>query len=318
MAPTPVKTDNELKWNGRQRPFHELYSLKLHGSNGKFTLLTRYGLITPFNGGTSGVAVIEAVYAERGTAPVRLVRHFDLSLHDIMHAGEFIRIGNSRLSVAECIGEITAGNNLIKWDLIFEDPVQSLQPYPRLAALLPPLRRVKHQAPRLSGFVTGTVYAGHKTWHVRREKVCQDHAHSSVASGTWTRASCLNFREDASAWLSAVSLPWARLQRDIAIYCVGLDGVKYLANTLPKILWGNRSRRNDGVWEADFCAGGLKFACCISFDPASAIEHPDYFAGKTTAMADVAILVSRRQRGVWREFRRLSAAGAGVVETIKL
>lgn len=312
-----VKSDNKLVWDGLRQPFHESYTVKINDSNGKWALTLRYVLATPSPGYVSGMASLWAVYEERGADPVALRRDFDMSVYDVVHADEFIRVGDAWLSLANCHGGIATPAGMIKWELAFEDPVASLRHYPHTLFYRSPFPATKFCSPRLSGFVTGSLFINHKKIHLLREKVHQNHSFGEMSPASSAWVNCISFREDSSAYVEGVSavLPVGRGQifRPCHLFCVGMDGRRFVANSPVKALWRNRSRHDFRNWEFEFEKSGFRFETSVRREglPISEFVIPGT-DGKPrfslfTAFATTEIRISRRRRGAWLDYKQMTS-----------
>lgn len=326
MTKSLVKLDNNLAWDGNRRPFYEVYYLKINDSNGKWSLWLRYTFAVPAPNYPSGAASLWAVYMDESGTKVALKQDYDMAVYDVVHADEFIRIGDASLSLAGASGGIVTGKATVKWELNFEDPVESLRMYPSPLFYETPFPSTKFVTPRLTGFVTGSVFVNHKKISLLRERVHQGHVFGTAYARDWAWANCIDFREDSSAYFEALSGRLAvgkgKVARPCRLFCVGMDGRRFLANSLVKILWQNRSHYDFDSWHCEFEKSGYRFECSVRRDlgrtvglvyagPAEELRH-----AYATMMADAEIKVYKRRRGVWQDYKLLTAPGKCAFETV--
>lgn len=326
MTKSLVKLDNNLVWDGNRRPFYESYYLKINDSNAKWSLWLRYTFAVPVPGHAAGLASLWAVYMDEGGSKVALKQDYDMAVYDVVHADEFIRIGDSSLSLAGASGGIVTGKDTVKWELDFEDPVQSLRLYPNPLFYETPFPAAKFMTPRLSGFVTGTIFVNHKKITLKRERVHQGHVFGTTPARHWAWANCIDFREDSSAYFEALSGRLAvgrkKILRPCHLFCVGMDGKRFLANSIIKMLWQNRSHYDFDGWHCEFEKSGYRFECSVRRDPARTAGL--LYAGPAeeirhayvTMMADAEIKVYKRRRGVWQDYKLLTSPSKCAFETV--
>ena len=320
-----VKLDNHLAWDGRGQPFYELYPLQVNDTNGEWALWLSYGFTLPSLDHPGGLAVLTANYLEKGAEKICLRHEVDLITNDVVHADQFIQIGDANLSLADANGEITSpvkksgtltGKNTIKWELTFEDPVMSSRLYPHRILYKSGYPAMKFLTPRLFGFVTGTVFVNHKKIKLFRDRVMQGHFYGSGQPTDLASASCCHFREDTTAYFEGLSMDWpiGKFKKLVSFFTIHLEGEDYSANSLLKALWQNKSEHDFDSWKASFESKGFRFDVTIRRDPNLTIPLKNVTPQATvhfyeSPLADLDIKVFRRRRGIWQEDRLLTAKG---------
>lgn len=325
-----VKLDNHLAWDGIRQPFHEVYYLKLNDTNGKWSLWLRYAFTIPAPDNPGGTASLWAIYTEKNGKKITLRKDYDMRTHDVVHADQFIQIDNSNLSLAGCAGSIVSEKNTIKWELAFEDPVVSLRLYPYKIlydSSFPPSKVV---SPRLLGFVTGTLYVenknvGHKKINLFRNRIHQGHIYGSGLANQWAWANCIDFAEDTEAYFEAITavMPWrGKVIRPLHLFCVGMEGEQFIANSLLKMVWQNLSDYDFQTWHCEFKKSGYHFDCTIRRDLETIVgvtykgPNAETRHCYNSMLADIEIKVHKRKRGTWQDYKLLTSKGKCAFETV--
>lgn len=320
-----VKTDNDLVWDGVKKPFFELYHVHLSDTNGRWALFLEFAINNPDESGRPGMSSVSACFADQNGEHLALRRDYDLSTHDIVHADEFIHIDNTSLSLADCAGGIQEGKRLVKWELAFEDPVLSFRPYSSLWFNRLPFMPTKILLPRLVGFVSGNIFVDHRKFALQRARMSQLHVYGTSFAKAWSRASCLNFQEDSEAFFEAQSCQVRfrdHLIRPLSLFYLGMEGRIFRADSLWHMACLNKSEVRKNLWQAVFQKDGYRFDCRIT--RATEAIRREFFGPSGEAcesvdglMADVEIHVSRKQHGLWRDYKMLTGARQGVFQTVR-
>jgi len=323
MLEAYVKLDNALVWQSGLNPFYEVYYLKLNGPDWSFW--ARYTLSTSLPAHPGGAASVWAIFTDANGTKRAAKNTFDLSVHDVHHTEHFIQIGPSYLSLAEAIGQVEDAATPFKWDLAFEDPVTSLRLYPNALYYWLPFPRTKFTEPRLSTFVTGTLYVGDKKFSVQRAKCHQAHLWGEAYANDWSWANCIDFPDDESAFFEGLSarVPLGNsLSPPMSLFCVGFDEQIFRATSLCKSLWRNGSKVSGDEWQIRFISGLHRFDVQISRDPKlTAGVRYDGPNGEVrfchnNGLANIEMIVSKLGLKGWREIAKLQAKQRCAFETV--
>lgn len=322
MSDSLVKPDNNLAWDGVKKPFFEVYHVQINDTNGHWGFFVDLSLGNPGFGTVHGKSTVAAGF-ENQDGLVLLEQSYDLSTHDVVHADEFIRIDTSSLSLAECTGGISSAGHTLKWELRFEDPVLTYRPFPEFFYRwnLIPARLL---VPRMIGLVSGNIYIDHKKFTLNRERVSQTHIYGPKNPEGRTRVSCLNFLEDSEAFFEAQTCHarvGKRLMGPITTGCIGIEGKLFAFNSLWNMAFGNRATTDQTQWDARFRKNGYEFICRVlgKNNPVkNRFQGPSGELCDSTVflMADAEIEIRRRHRGLWQDYKQLTAPGKALLQTV--
>jgi hypothetical protein len=288
-------------------------------------LWLRYDFAVPTKLHGGGTASLEAVYVDRDGTKIALKKDFDMGVYEVMHAEDFIRIGDAGFSLAGCSGEIVGDKDTLRWELGFEDPVVSLRLYPYSFLYSGSFPRTKYCAPRLLGFVTGTVFVNHRKITLFRSRVHQGHIYGTALAHTWAWANCTEFREDSEAYFEALT---ARVPvggkplRPLSLFCIGMEGRQFCSNSILKMFWWNKSHPDFDGWRGEFEKGGFRFEFSIKRDSNETVGVAYHGPNGETRycynnlMADIEIKVKKRRRGFWQDYKFMTARGKCAYETV--
>ena len=319
-----VKTDNTLAWDGHTKPFYEVYYLKINEPELNWSLSLRYTLCTSsdFSG---GIATLWGIYVDKDGQKLSLKQSFDLQKNEIVHTNQFINIGNSFLSLAEACGSIKEGSQGISWELNFEDPVLSSRSFSNELLYkwrYPPL---KFTQPRQLGFASGAVFINGIKKELKRFRIHQGHFFGHSLHKQWAWANCIEFKEDSEAYFDGLSLhaPFGKWYRPtINLFNIGMGGEHYHMNSIPKMLWSNRSHYNSFTWEAICKLRDTKFECHIDRNQEQTAFFE--FTGPNNEkrycyhglMGNIRIKVFRKSKAGWKFYKLLSSTGKCSFETV--
>jgi hypothetical protein len=220
---------------------------------------------------------------------------------------------------------VQSGKTHFKWDLTFEDPVQSLRLYPSALFYRLAIPKTKFVEPRLSGFVTGTLYINDRKISLQRAKIHQAHIYGTGYANDWAWANCIDFNEDPSASFEALSarIPLGtHLSPYLTLACIHLDGRTYHANSVPKMLVFNKSKYNYETWKMRFRSGWHRFHVRITRDPdliAGVAYHGPNGEERfcfNTMMSDIEVRIEKLSAHGWQLDRVLTATKKCAFETV--
>lgn len=320
-----VKLDNTLMWNGKTKPFYEVYYIKWGDAQGKWSLWLRYTLSTSAPNRPDGVASVWAIFVDKEGHKTALKNHYDLLSHDIMHADTFIQIDKSYLSIAEAVGEIKTDKKFIQWNIQFEDPILSRRLYPYAWMYRAPFPKTKFVEPRFWGFASGTIIINEKKITVQRQRIHQAHLYGTELSPSWTWAHCIDFQEDSEAYFEGLAASLkigSRQTRPLHLFLIGFEGKEFAANSFFDVFWQNRSTLGFESWQVEFKKHGYKFDVTITREPRliSGLRY-DGPRGEirycyNSMMADIVIQAQRRKNGPWYHYKTLTSQKKCAFETV--
>lgn len=253
-----------MVWDGRSSPFLEAYTLKLNHPEQKWALWAQYGLT---NCQHDQVFIREAflsgVFMDHLGHKVAIKHSLGLDQHEILHSDQFISIDGSSLSLAESTGYIMDSKHTLKWDLIFEDPVESFKPLPLAPMYHFSWPKTKFTTPRLKTFATGQIFINHKRKDFSQLPVYQSHHYGRDLVPGWAWANCLQFKEDPTALFEAIAIKTSKKSsstNSLKMFLLRYDNETYLANSLMD-QFGNHSALSANTWDIEFKKAGLRFEC---------------------------------------------------------
>lgn len=270
IAESSVKVDNTMVWNGTSAPFFESYTLKLNHPEQKWALWTQYALNQVAGShAADSLASLTGIFIDHLGHKVVIKKSLELAKHEIIHSDQFIAIDDSSLSLAESSGYLADHRHTLKWDMLFEDPVESFKPFPTSLMYHLSWPKTKFITPRLKTFATGQIFINHKRKDFRHLPVYQSHQYGKDFVPGWFSANCLQFKEDPTAVFEALAIktsPKASSQSQIVFFLIRFAGETYIANGLMDQFF-NQSRPSDLNWDIEFSKNGLRFVCRIKRIP---------------------------------------------------
>lgn len=262
----PVKIDNTLAWDGQTKPFQETYSIFLNHPQSEWALCLRYGLCHSDYSSKDSVARIQGFYTDHNGKTLIVRQDFDLFEFEIVHTDQFITIGQTFLSLAESIGDVRDKRTSIKWEIGFEDPVQSLRLMPGLFYQKLFLPQNTLLTPRLSTKASGTLYVDYQKREFKDWQVYQNHQYGSETPQVLHQAACINFKEDSKAFIDIAYIQPIKKglkQKPSLLVCLGMEGEVFLINSFWKSLFKQNSQFTDNTWEFSFEKAGFVFEVCV-------------------------------------------------------
>ena len=298
--------DNLIRWNGRERPFYEVYYLKLNEPSNGVALWFRYTFLSP-SVGTPSASVWAIFNSKKAGDNLALKNTFAMS-EVAYHKTKFgLNLGGSILRNDHASGIVRDNANVISWNIGWRPLDSSIRQYPSLLYITPwPATKVVTPNPAViaSGFfeVNGIRY------EVESSPLYQGHTWGRCYSNGWAWANCQNFAEDKSAILELVAQP--------------SFGLGYLKIGQKKMRLFLRGRYNRTSWEFNGRAFGKKIEGRISTFSQNiiGITYHNPCGGKrycyNTNIADVAVKLYEKKKGKWNLAHELTSAGTASFETV--
>lgn len=300
--------DNLIKWNGREKPFYEVYYLKLNDPSFGAALWLRYTFLSPVIGESS--ASVWAIFSNSKNPGKNLALKETVSLNEVVfRKGVFdIDIGGAKLYNNSASGGINKNDASITWNLGWQPSEKSHRHYPSPLYHLPfPSTKViaPNMAVPASGWFTvnGVKYDINTVLH-------QGHVWGRCYSSQWAWANCGLFNEDISSVLEL-----------LAGSSFGLGYLKF-DGAGSRLLISGKYR----LKEWTFVGRGLsvKIAGRITARPQDimGITYNDPAGGYrycyNTKVADAVVDVYKKARGGWQCVGRLTSSKTCAYENVMM
>lgn len=320
-----VTEGNRLRWDGKTRPFHEVYYLKLTDPLGEWAFWSRYTILSPQTSGQAPQACLWAIFTSLSGKKIALQKHFSLAELDIFHCDSFIQIGQNHINLAESRGALSSREHLIDWLFEFEDPTHSthLFPYGFLYSL--PIPKTKFVEPRFTTYVTGHLTIDENQYALRRCPAHQAHLWGTAYADRWTWGHCNAFLEDPDAAFEGLvaEIPLgSRKSPPLALFQFRYQGKMYRANSFFK--WFTNEHHGDFLeWRFKATCKNLKFEGILRRKPELTVglnyEGPNgekRFCHNST-MAEMELNIFEREKGRWAFKKRLTSPTGAAFETVE-
>lgn len=318
MSESLVKTDNDLVWDGVVKPFIEFYDFLLTHPEGNWALWIQLVLNIPETHKNPALSTVQACFITKEGQKIVLKNDFDLKSHDVVHTDQFIKIDETVFSLADCFGGAQKEDQFIRWELSFEDPVLSYQPYPKG---LTRLAKFKHLCPRLIGHVSGNIFVNHKKYSFTEAKMTQNHSFGTRPPQKWAQATCLHFADDTEAFFHAMNLKMSGRIPTLSFVMLGFEGQEFRLNSWVEALGTTRSEINFDAWKIHFQKKGYRFACRLWREPDFTIGLPFPSFGETepthylSPLSHIEIQIHKKHHGMWQDYKILKGTQTALFET---
>jgi hypothetical protein len=324
MPLNTVSGGNKLRWNGSQKPFQEIYYLKLVDPHRQWSFWVRYTLLIPAKG-DDAQASLWGIFHRRGQKPIALKKTISIAEIDVFHRDRFIQIKENFLSVDGCAGAIAQDGHEIIWNLEFEDPNRSIciYPYPFLYSL--PFPKTKFLEPRVSTYVSGSFRVDGEFVKLNHALAHQAHHWGTQYSVRWAWGNCGEFLEDPTALFEGFSGQIKVASKTSPLlnlfYFIWEDEI-YQANTL-RHWFSNKSTYDLLSWNFEARCKDLKFVGRISrpLDLIAGVEYTGPLEEKrychNSNMADLTLDIYRKNKKDFVHVKTLTAPGACAFETVE-
>lgn len=317
---------NRLQFDGKKRPFFEIYYLKVVDPGQKMALWARYTLLSPASKSSLPTATLWGIFQAPGATPIALKKTLPLHEVDIFHKDFFIQIQDNYLSLDGARGHIGDSDHLIRWDLQFEDPNTLFALYPCRAMYSKMSPVTKFIEPRAHTFVTGSVHADQRAFHFTHHPAHQAHLWGKGYVHSWAWAHCNMFREDPDCWMEVLS---ARVKiGPLSAPALKLAGIFYedrlyqITNPLHWLKCPSQLGWAEWVIEVSFDL--IRFVIRIHRDPADifGVEYEGPRGEERTCYTSLQShtemkVYKRRPKKPWHLVKELTSQGTTSFETVE-
>lgn len=299
--------DNLMKWNGRGKPFYEVYYLKLNDPSLRVALWLRYTFLSPVKGPPT--ASVWGIFTSdtRPGSNVILKETVPLSQANFFRSRFSLNIGGATLNNSSASGRITGEGKEIAWDLTWEPKDSSFKHYPFFFYLLPwPPSKVV--APNLSvqgrGWfeVNGVRYQFNSMLH-------QGHVWGRRYSERWTWSNCIFFLEDKNAVFEMVARPPLML----GYLDVGGERIRFRSRGDLSLTGGGFEVKKRSILLRGRIGADPKNIVGITYEGPLGETRYCY----NTNLADATIELFRKERGKWVLCNKLTSNGTTAYETVQ-
>lgn len=315
---------NLTRWNGREKPFYEVYYLKWCDPSQSAAAWIRYTLLAPLNREPE-VSVWAMFFDIKDPSKnAALKKTFPLQESRIEREIFYFAPGSSAIFDDGARGELSDGNHRATWDLVFQEKNDPLWYFPRLLykTVFP---KTKFVVPYLS-----TRLSGEFTWNERRFLLSNAAAHQGHLWGTesaesWNWANANLFEEDPSfcfEGLSARVRLGARLSPPLTLLFFQWEGKLYKCNS-PWKWFTSRSEPELDRWHFEATSGGFMFVGDghVSTDRMIVVRYEDPAGGERFShhaeSADMRIQILKKAKWGWETVKTLTCRGAAAFEAVR-
>lgn len=325
MTLNTVQGGNRLRWNGAQKPFYEIYYLKLVDPKKQWSFWVRYTLLSPIADREEPSASVWGIFHRQGEEPIAIKQTVRLSIIDVYHSGRFIQIEDNYLALDATYGNLEEDTHRIKWDLMFEDPTMSICLYPHRFLYSIPFPKTKFLEPCVSTYVSGTIQIGRESFKLDHCLAHQAHIWGTQYAQRWVWGNCNMFQEDPTAIFEGLvaQIPLGPfISPPMALFYFVWEGKPYQANGLIK-WFKNKSQHHLLEWEFEAICKKTKFIGRLH-------RRPDQIAGvqyhgphgekrfcHNTMRADMTLDIFAKDGKRWASQERLTSIGGAAFETVE-
>lgn len=319
-----ISSANTIKWDGKSRPFYEVYYLKLVDPKREWSLWLRYTLLIPEKQHLDATASVWGIVYSVHDVPLTIKQTYSLADHDVWHQDHFINIAGNYLSIDASSGHLENEDEKMEWSFHFEDPTDSLSLYPYQFLYSKSFPRTKFVEPRLVTHVSGTIKINDHVLRLNRNQAHQAHVWGTQYASTWVWGHCSEFEEDETAYFEGLSaqVPLGKaVSPPVSLFCFRVDGQKYFANSVWK-WFSNHSNHHLQEWHFEVRCGSLKFIGHVSRDVESIIgirydcPQGDQRFCHNTMMANMTLTVYKKQKKNWVFWKKLTSKQGVAFETV--
>lgn len=306
MDASLVKIDNVIAWDGVQAPFTEAYTLFLQDPHKDWSLCLRFSFLAD-SPNSPKLGIIEAFFQNAAGEKHSFRQEYNLDNHDIVHTDKFVDIGGCYLSLAESMGTLHDGNNSLKWECVFEDPVLSYRPFPDVFYPFA-FPRYKMVYPRFLNFARGQFFINHKKYEFSRIRICQNHSYGKLHSQNLS-VHAVGFEEDSDAAFALFAprfVTQAGLMPHLPFVIFAMENEVFAHRPIGRFLFDRSLQITNFGFDFTFFANGYRCMANLSCDPSQNFITHD--GSVLNLFAEMQIEVQKKSRGVWQTYKVLSSS----------
>lgn len=320
-----IQGGNKLKWDGKRRPFYEIYYIKVVHPQAQWSFWVRYTLLVPKDKTKQATAHVWAIFDHGVSGAVALKKSYALHEMDLLHSERFFQMGDDYLSLEGAHGGISGHRQEIAWHLEFEDPTQSMALYPHPVWYHLPFPKTKFIEPQWTTFLSGTIKANGVTHRLHHVPAHQAHIWGTQYARRWVWGHCNQFKEDPTAVFEGLvaQVPLGPVMSPpLSLFCFRWKDEIHAANQVWK-WFTNESSHDLGQWQFTAMASPYQFVGHLTREPARlvGIEYEGPLGERrfchNTMLAHMQLQVFKRSAKKWQLIQTLHAENTAAFETVE-
>lgn len=315
---------NLTRWNGRQKPFYEVYYLKWCDLSQSVAAWIRYTILAPANREPEASVWAMLFDSKDPSRNAALKKTFSVKETRIEREIFYVAPGPSAIFDDGARGELESGGQRASWELKFEEKGEPLWYYPRLlyGTAFP---KTKFVVPYLSTKISGEFSWNDRRWTLVNVPAHQGHLWGTEHAESWVWANANTFREDPTFCFDGLS---ARVRLGdkpsppFTLLFFQWEGRLYRCNS-PRQWISNQSVSGLDRWHFEAVSGDLMFTGDAQADPermtAVRYEDPDgseRFAHHTEN-AGVKVQILRKSKSGWETVKVMTAERSAAFECVQ-
>ncbi len=327
MAVYEQELDNMVQWDGKRRPYYEVYYLKFQVPEVGRAFWLRYTLLAPRRDLGPASASVWAVAFDTAnpSPPVAVKETWMADQAQIDRDIFFFQAGDSAIYNNGARGRVASGGHELRWDLQFIPNEASERLYPVSFYHLP-VPKTKFLSPNWSVRVMGEVSVDGRKIPVQDAPGCQAHLWGTQHAERWAWTHCNYFKEDPGAVFEALTGQiriGKKLLRPLTALSLRLGDGRWLRfNRLSQLLF-NKSRYDFEGWELEAHRGHYRIKAVLKNRPQemAGVTYTDPDGAKLYCYhaegADLNLRVYETGRGSDRLLHELSATHTAAFEVVE-
>lgn len=302
------ESNNLVKWNGKEKPFYEIYYLKLNDPSLGAALWLRYEIVSSVS--EPPKASVWAMFFNSLVPQKNLALKETVSMAETVYRRKnfYLNIGGASLSNNSAGGILHDAKNSIAWDLNWIPSKKTYKhyPWPLYHLPWPPTKIV---APNLAVPAGGWFSINGLKYEIRSTALHQGHIWGRGYAKQWAWADCGVFAEDKQAVVELLARP--------------SFGFGYLRTGGEAVRFIVRGGYEPTLWNFE----GRKFSTKVI---GKIVTHPQNIIGVTyegpsgekrycynTKVADGLVDIYKRKKGAWSHTQRLTSVGTTAFEIVE-
>ena len=323
-AHSEAEAGNRARFSAQKRNLFETWYLKWNHLESETAGWIRYTLFHSDSRPSEAAVWAIFVDARHPERTVCIKQNHPLADVALSDGGLRISIGKdgaSGIRHGEAWGHVKGGGSEMSWRLASQGEATLVKhiPWPLYSM---PVPTTKFLAPHCWYPASGTVTVDGRRIDLDRVPAHQAHFWGTRQAHAWTWGNCSTFREDPDFGFEGIS---GRVKVGplhvpaMSSFSFRWEGVVHRSNQLLRS-WLNRSRSDLTEWRFSARAGGLRFVGALSARPDEMIlyRHVDPDGAPRHShnhfFADLDLRIERKQKGGWREIKRLTAERSAAFE----